>query len=202
LEISLFKPACHTLLMVWKEEVLNGLGFEWVRLGTEEWVLLLLEADDRQPVRGIHSLHVMLLMARQPVFDFKPLLLGVYSPEVQRAVERLIDEGLLKRDYVYEKRRLVEVYSMTPRGEEAARRVVAKVKNSWLLIGDIVLREGSKVLSEIEAVKKTYNGRGVLESLKLILDKMEAAEDMPGLALAEDEVEFVKRLYRSYKMEI
>jgi len=187
--------------MGWKESVLDQLGVNWIRLSPEEWLLLFHAVDGRKPVKGIATHHIAFLMTRQPVFKYKPLLLGVYSPEIHSALNNMLSKGLVKREYSYENRRLIETYSLTQSGEAAARRILEKIKGSWILIGDMVLREGSRVLSELEAVKKTYNGRGIHSSLQLILDKLETVEGLPNLNLTPEETEYIKKLYRSFKME-
>ncbi|MEM1852419.1 MAG: hypothetical protein QXR56_01890, partial [Thermofilaceae archaeon] len=62
-----------------------------------------------------------------------------------------------------------------------------------------MVREGSKVLSELEAMKKTYNGRDITELLKLFLDRIDDPESTFDLWFTRDEIEYLKKVYRYFK---
>lgn len=185
----------------WKEEALGEMDIPWVELAARDWALLFLYTDGQKPVKGEESFHVALFMMRSPPLSFKPLLLSVFSRELHDAIKGLVNEGLVKRDYVYERGRLVEVYTLSPRGAQEASRLLEKLRSSWVLVGGLVAREGSKVVSEVEALKKTYNGRGVTACLKLMLDKLDSPDNVLDAWFEPSEVEYLKKLYRAYRRE-
>jgi len=185
----------------WKEEVLREMDISWIKLAARDWALLLLYTDGQKPVKGEESFHVALFMMRSPPLSFKPLLLSVFSPELHEAIKGLVDEGLVKRDYIYERGKLIEVYTLSPRGVQEASRLVEKLRSSWVLVGGLVAREGSKVISEVEALKKTYNGRGVATCLKLMLDKLDSPDNVLDAWFEPSEIEYLKKLYRAYRRE-
>ncbi|MFZ8854634.1 MAG: hypothetical protein ACO2OQ_00515, partial [Thermofilaceae archaeon] len=63
---------------------------------------------------------------------------------------------------------------LTERGVAEARELTAQLSSSWVVLGGLAVRRGSEVISELEALKKTYNGRSPLELLKLLVSKLEA----------------------------
>ena len=186
----------------WKETALAGMGLNWVKLTPDEWLLLLLHADGQRPVKGEESFHISLFMMQSPPLSFKFLLLSVFSPEVHEALKRLVEKGLVKRDYIYEGGKLIDVYSLSPKGVGESARLLERIKNSWVLVGELVAREGSRVLSEIEALKKTYNGRGVKTYLRLILDKLDSPDGPLDAWFKPSELEYLKKLYRAYRREL
>ncbi|MCC6059617.1 MAG: hypothetical protein LM563_05180, partial [Thermofilum sp.] len=60
------------------------------------------------------------------------------------------------------------------RGVAEARKLTAQLSSSWVVLAGLAVRRGSEVISELEALKKTYNGRSPLELLKLLVSKLEA----------------------------
>ena len=186
----------------WKRELLKSMELKPLRLRPRDWVTLMLYVDGRRPVKGEESFHVGLFMMECPPLSFKPLLLSVFSPELHEALEELVSEGLVKRDYEYEKGKLVETYKLSTRGLYEAEKLMERVRSSWVIVGDLVARRGDRVISELEALKKTYNGRALTEYLKLILDKLESPDSGLDAWLGKREIEFLKKLYRAYRREL
>lgn len=189
----------------WKLDMLREMGVTPVNLRPRDWVLLLLYTGGRNPIKGEESFHLTLFMMQCPPATFKTLLLSVFSPEIHHAVEQLVEEGLIRREYKYEGSKLVEIYSLSPRGAEEASKLVERVGGSYVLIGGTAVRKGDEVLSELEALKKTYNGRRLKEGLRLILDKLGSKVsdfESPLEAFCNpSELDFMKKLFKIYRDE-
>ncbi|MEM0024022.1 MAG: hypothetical protein QXG48_04070 [Thermofilaceae archaeon] len=185
--------------MEWKRDVLNSMGLSLVNLGAKDWVLLILHVGGQSPIKGEEILHTIFFMMQYPPFNFKPLILSVYSNELHQAIEELTEKGLVKREYVFDKGKAVEVLTLTEKGTFEAFKLAEKVEENWIAIGEVMVREGSKVLSELEAMKKTYNGRDITELLKLFLDRIDNPESTFDLWFTKDEIEYMKKVYRSLK---
>ncbi|MEM0042795.1 MAG: hypothetical protein QXF46_01925 [Thermofilaceae archaeon] len=185
--------------MEWKRDVLSAMGLSLVSLSAKDWVLLILHVGGQSPIKGEEILHTIFFMMQYPPFNFRPLILSVYSNELHHAIEELTEMGLVKREYAFEKGRAVEVLALTEKGAFEASKLAEKVGESWISIGGVMVREGSKVLSELEAMKKTYNGRDITELLKLFLDRIDDPESTFDLWFTRDEIEYLKKVYRSFK---
>lgn len=181
--------------MEWKKEVLSEIGVRPINPTPRDWVLLLLHAGDRSPLRGEESLHITFFMMQYPPFNFKPLILSVYSSELHKALEELMAEGLVERSYSFERGRSVELLILTAKGAAEAASLAERVKGSWVVVGEVMIREGTEVLSELEALKKTYNGKEIADWMKLFLERIERADTTFDLWFAKDEMEYMKRLY-------
>ncbi|MEM1509511.1 MAG: hypothetical protein QW291_07625 [Thermofilaceae archaeon] len=189
----------------WKLDMLKEMGVTPINLRPRDWVLLLLHVGGRNPIKGEESFHTTLFMMQCPPVVFKTLLLSVFSPEIHQAIEHLIEEGLIKREYKYEGSKLIEIYSLSPLGVEEASRLAEKASGSYMFIGGAAIRKGDDVLSELEALKKTYNGRGLKEGLKLILDKLGSKVsdfESPLEAFCDSsELDYMKKLFKIYREE-
>lgn len=190
------------LTMEWKKEILNSMGLSLININAKDWVLLILQVNGQSPIRGEEILHTIFFMMQYPPFNFKPLILSVYSEEVHQALEELTERGLVKREFSFDKGRAVEVLTLTEKGASEAARLAEKVREKWIVVGNIIVREGSKILSELETMKKTYNGRDITELLKLFLDRIDNPESIFDLWFSKDEIEYMKKIYRSLKRTI
>ena len=185
--------------MEWKKQILEQIGLASTTLTARDWILLMLLADDRRPMVGEESLHIAFFMMQVPPFSFKPLLFSVYSSELHRALEELMEEGLVRRSVSFERGRAVESIALTDKGALEAYSLAEKVRKTWVLVGELVIREGSKILGELEALKKTYNGKDLNEWIKLFLDRIDNPESLFDLWFSKDEIEYMKKIYSQFK---
>lgn len=183
----------------WKYEIAKESGLTLLDLKPRDWVLLLLHADGQSPVKGEESFHAMLFMMAVSPVSFKPLLLSFFSPELHAAIRELVDEGLVKAVNEERGRAEYELYKLSEKGLVEAAKLADKVKRSWVSIGGVVLREGSKVLSELEALKKTYNGKDAVEWLDAVLKKIDSQDNILEKIFNETEMEFLRKIYKRLK---
>ena len=110
------------------------------RLSLEDWVLaLLLHAGGR--VRGKTRVHKALFLVKKEVGEglvparFVPHRYGPWSRDVERALERLVEEGLVERSVEDG----AEVYRLTRRGRERAEKILSALSETphWSDIDEI-----------------------------------------------------------------
>lgn len=180
----------------WKLEVMKGIGLPAMRLKPREWALLLLYADGQSPVRGEECFHMTFFMMQVPPVSFKPLLLSFFSPELHGAIRELVEEGLVKA--VADESAGTELYRLTERGLAEAAKLVEEVKHSWVFVGSVLAREGSKVLGELDALKKTYNGKDLAEWVDLLIKKIDSQENILERVFDGDEISYLKKIFKQY----
>jgi DNA-binding PadR family transcriptional regulator len=183
----------------WKYEVAKEMRVPLLSLEPREWALLLLYADGQSPIKGEECFHTTYSMMAVPPFSFKPLLLSFFSPELHSAIKGLVSEGLVRVVNEGKAGAEYKLYKLSEKGLVEAARLADRVKSSWVSIGEVIFREGSKVLGEIEALKKTYNGKNVSEWLDLILKKMDSQDNIFEKFFSESEIEFLRNIYKSFK---
>jgi len=178
----------------WKASVLSEMGIPALTLSPQEWVLLLLLADGGRPMMGELDLHLAFFMMQVTPFRFElrvePELFYVHSSELSRALEELAAKGLVRREASQE----AELISLTERGLLEARSLAERVRRGWVFVDDVVVKEGSKVLSDLEALKKTYNGKSVYEWMKIIVDKVSSPESPFDQRFTSEEIESMKKI--------
>ncbi len=180
----------------WKLEIVKSIGLPTLRLGPREWALLLLYADGQSPVRGEESFHMTFFMMQVPPVSFKPLLLSFFSPELHDAISGLVEEGLVK--VVSGESGEPELYRLTERGLSEAAKLAESLKRSWVFVGSALVREGSKVLSELEALKKTYNGKDLIEWIDLLIKKIDSQENLLERFFDRNEILYIRKIYEQH----
>jgi len=110
---------------------------------------------------------------------------------VSEGLVKVVNEGKAGADY--------KLFRLSEKGVVEAARLADRVKSSWVSIGEVIFREGSKVLGEIEALKKTYNGKNISEWLDLVLKKIDSQDNILEKFFSESEIEFLRGIYRSFK---
>jgi len=180
----------------WKLELMKSVELPALRLRPREWALLLLYADGQSPVRGEEGFHVTFFMMQVPPVSFKPLLLSFYSPELHSAIRELVEEGLVK--VTGGERTGTELYRLTERGLLEAVKLAENVRRSWVFVGSVLVREGSKILSELDALKKTYNGKNLIEWVDMLVKKIGSQENVLERVFSEDEMSYLKKIYEQY----
>lgn len=186
----------------WKLSVMKKIGLTPISLSARDWALLLLYAGGQAPVRGEEHFHTTLFMMQCSPLSFKTLLLSVFSPELHEAIEELVVENLVERSHEREGGRFAEVYKLSQKGSLEARRLAETVKESWVLVDNIVTRQGKEILEELEALKKTYNGKGLVEWMRIFFEKLETPDNFIESRFSKGEVEYFKKLYKLYKSSI
>ncbi|QOJ79542.1 hypothetical protein IG193_03535 [Infirmifilum lucidum] len=168
----------------WQLELSKKIGLTPVYTPShEDFVLLLLYLDGRTPLYGEEALHVILFLYPYVPLSSSPSIFLPFSPDLEKSLISLKDRGLIEEKTEFRGGRHVNTIRLTDRGVAEARKVFSEFSNSWILVHGFVLRKGSEVISELEALKKTYNDKSPLELLKVIASKVESEGDA-----------FVKRL--------
>lgn len=159
----------------WKFEVLNQLNLTpFHELGLRDLVLLFLLSDGRSPVLGEEVIHLCFFLYPYVDTPLSPSLILPRLSEVDKVLDSLESEGLIERRTEFIKGRYALVIRLTERGVAEARKVYGQITGSWVVLRGMAVRKGVEVLSELEALKKSYNGRSPFELLKLLVSKLEA----------------------------
>lgn len=185
----------------WKKIVVRQLGLSLLDLKPEDWIVLLLAADGYSPISGEESMHTCFFLYSLCPFNFKTLLITVYSSDLHRALSNLIERGIVKRSMEYVDGDFREVFKLTDDGRVLADSLKLKLSRSWVFVNNIVLRRGDSIMEELASLKRTYNERKPSTLLKLILNNVESSESILELRLSEDEVDYLKKVYKYYQRE-
>jgi len=153
----------------WKVDVLKQANLvPWSLVGLKELTLLFLAADGRSPVSE-EVIHMCLFLYPYVEARLSPSILFPRLEELDKILDDLHMQGLIERGGEEKG----SVIRLTEKGAAEARKLARQLADSWVLLGGFVVRKGSEVLGELEAMKKAYNGRGPLELLKLLASKLE-----------------------------
>jgi len=151
----------------------------YIEVGSEEWPLVLLALDNYSPIRGTARFHMICCLYHYLGYKYEGLICGPFSYELDNALRRLNEEYLIRiRMGINSFRTPVKVYELTEAGKIRANRIIAKIRRNNILLEKIVIRRGSEVLSELEAIKKTYKDKPLLFILNRIL-KLYEGESYP-----------------------
>ena len=162
----------------WRLSILERMGLRQVhKPSLEEWVLLLLYLDGKKPVYGMETLHYIFFIYPYVDARFSTLLFAPYSPELEKSVLNLERERLIDRRAEFLNGRITTAFFLTNKGAERAKKTFFKFRESWLLLKGFIVRKGEDVVNELEALKKTYNGKSLLELLRLLASKVEAERE-------------------------
>lgn len=162
----------------WKAELLKQVNLNPFReVGLRDLVLLFLLSDGRSPVFGEEIIHLCLFLYPYVDAPLSPSLIFPRLSEVDKVLESLEAEGFIERKTEFTRGRYTAVVRLTERGVVEARKLYGQLQDSWVVLRGVAVRRGVDVLGELEALKKTYNGRGPLELLKLLITKLEAEGD-------------------------
>jgi len=153
----------------------------------EELLLLLLALDNNKPIKGILRLHYMCFLYHYFGFKFVFGPCGPYSIELMDALKKLIDNGLV-RVYISLGLRgnLVKTFSLTDYGRRIAAATLDRIRRHNILLENVVIRKGSEVVSEIEAIKKTYYDKSLTFILLRILQLVK--KEWPYWIEADDRI--------------
>lgn len=184
----------------WKLETLRNMEINCLELSEEEWVILLLAVDGFSPIVGEEVFHTCFFLYPYTSFNFKPLLLSVYAQEISEAIDRLKEKGLLKLDFDYSGIALREVFKLTNEGRTVAEKIIKSVKKGWIIFRHVLIRKGNKVVEDLTALKKTYNGRGPAELLRLMLSQLNSTNNIFTVRLNNKELSYLKKVYKAYKV--
>lgn len=143
---------------------------KYIRPRKEELLLLLLTLNNNKPIKGILRLHYMCFLYHYFGFKFIFGPCGPYSIELMNMLKNLINNGLV-RVYIAldSKGNLVKTFSLTDYGRRVAAATLDRIRRHNVLLEDVVVRKGSEVVSEIEAIKKTYYNKPLTFILLRIL---------------------------------
>lgn len=162
----------------WRIETAIKLGLAPVYTpAVEDFVLLFLYADGRSPVYGEEILHAALFLYPYIPLKLSPSVFLPLSSDIENSLQTLKEKGLVEERREYRSGGHVVSLRLTDKGVAEAKRLFSAFSGGWVLLNGFVLRRGSEVISEIEALKKTYNGRSALELLKLLAAKLESEGD-------------------------
>ncbi len=149
---------------------------KYITLGKDELLLLLLGLDNYSPIKGVLRLQFMCFLYHYFGFKFTFGPCGPYSIELMETLERLIREGFV-RVYISldSEGNLVKAFSLTEKGRIKAAYLIDYVRRNNVLLEGVAIRPGSDVISELEAIKRTYNDKSLsfmlMKVLRLIKDE-------------------------------
>jgi len=145
----------------------------YIRPRKEELLLLLFTLDNNRPIKGLLRLHYICFLYHYFGFKFIFGPCGPYSVELMETLKSLIDNGLV-RVYISldPKGNLVKTFSLTDQGRRVAATTLDRVRRHNVLLENVVVRRGSEVVSEIEAIKRTYHDKPLTFILLRILRLM------------------------------
>ncbi|MEM0222953.1 MAG: hypothetical protein QXS92_02340 [Thermofilum sp.] len=162
----------------WKAELLKRLNLDpFHEIGPRELVLLFLLSDGRSPVVGEEVIHLCFFLYPYVDTPLSPSIILPRLSEIDRTLEALEAEGLVERRTEFVRGRYASVIRLTERGTAEAKKLQGQVQSSWIILRGMAVRRGVEILGELEALKKTYNGRSPLELLGLLVSKLEAEGD-------------------------
>jgi len=148
----------------------------YVRPTKEELLLVLLALDNYRPIKGVLRLQFMCFMYHYFGFKFVFGPCGPYSLELMESLQRLISEGLVKVYVSLDSGgSVVKTFSLTDRGRRVAAAALDRIRSNNVLLEGVVVRRGSDVVSEMEAIKRTYYDKPptfmLLRILRMIKDE-------------------------------
>lgn len=149
---------------------------KYINLDKDELLLILLALDNYAPIKGILRLQYMCFLYHYLGFRFIFGPCGPYSIELMKTLNKLISEGFVKVYISLDKEgNLVKTFSLTYKGRSKAAYLIDYVRRNNILLENVVIRPGSDVISEMEAIKRTYNDKSIafilLKVLRLIKDE-------------------------------
>jgi len=184
------------LIQQWKREVLEKMGIEWVELSDREWLILLLGIDGKSPIVGEHVFHTIFFLYPLSPFDVKPLFVVPYSPDIAKLIAELRKQGVVERRLEVVKNELVDVYSLTTQGATQFAELLRKLRGRWVLLDGLVAKPAERLIEELEALKRTYNGKSPKSILRLLLNKVRSEDTVVTARIGKDAVEYLKTLIR------
>ncbi len=140
----------------------------------DDFLLLFLYLDGRTPFYGEETLHLCFFLYPYVSVKASPSVFLPFSQEIEDAILRLRAKDLVEEGKDFRGGRYVSMLKLSDIGVSEARKVFSTFANSWILLNGFVLRRGSEVLSELEALKKTYNGKSPLELLRVMALKIDS----------------------------
>jgi DNA-binding PadR family transcriptional regulator len=173
----------------WKSEVL-----EYIKLGKmyepkpEDFVLLLAYLDGKSPIYGDEVLHFIVAIYPYVEVSLSPSFFLPFSAEVERTLKNLLDRKLVARTKQLYRGSERNIIKITEEGVDDARRLLKLFSDNWLLLRKTVVRPGLEVVNELEALKKTYNGKSVSELMRVLATKIgtEGTQFISHLATGSD----------------
>ncbi|RLE60528.1 MAG: hypothetical protein DRJ35_03050 [Thermoprotei archaeon] len=184
----------------WKHEIIDRMEMKLCEISRREWILLLLGVDGGQPIVNEYTFHVIFYIYSFSPFDVKPLIATVFSKDIHNTIRELINDGIVERRYSYDAHGSKEVYSLSIIGEKTVEKLISRVKKSWVLINNIVVRKGETILDELVSLKRTYNDRDPKTILKLLLNYIKSESSSINLRFEEDELRYLKKIAENIKV--
>ncbi len=134
-----------------------------------DWILAFL-AHNGGEVRGKTRIHKALFLVKQEVREdlvqarFVPSRLGPWSMDVERALKRLVDEGLVEKRVEDG----TEVYRLTREGTERARKILSVLREAphWSDINEIFKMAGRAPLWALLGYIYTFYPQWAINSEK------------------------------------
>ena len=139
------------------------LNINYVIINDFEWPLILLALDGYSPIPGRVRIHMICFIYHHMGFNFIPGFFGPYSPELDKAIDEGIARGLIDTYYVPLKYgRSIKNYSLTIDGRRVANAIVSKIRDRYVLLDNVAFIKGKEILSDLEAIKRTYREKPLL----------------------------------------
>ncbi|RLE59918.1 MAG: hypothetical protein DRJ35_04635 [Thermoprotei archaeon] len=171
----------------WKRDQLKNMGIKEIYEPTlEEWILLTLYLDGKKPIYGLEVLQFIFFMYPYVNARFTPLFFAPYSPDIEKVLVELEQKGLVDRRTEFINGRISPAIYLTTKGEYRSKNLFKKLHSGWIVSKGFVIRIGTEILQELEALKKTYNGKSLVELLQLLASKIEAERENVFLNLPGD----------------
>ncbi|RLG70574.1 MAG: hypothetical protein DRO04_01655 [Candidatus Iainarchaeum archaeon] len=128
-----------------------------IRLRPIDSVLLLLAVNKGQPIDGTPKIHYLLFIYEILDIDFEPGLLGPYSKSIEEAILELQRRGLIKvlKEKGYRR------YVLTQRGVEEAKRLIEKLRNSYVEMRNSLIMKGDEVIRDLKILKKKAGEKSI-----------------------------------------
>ena len=174
---------------------------------SEDFILLLLYLDGRTPLYGEEALHLCFFLYPYVSATPSPTIFLPSAVEVENGISTLKSKGLVEEGKEFKSGRYVSVLRLSDTGVAEARKVFSTFASSWVVLHGFVFRRGSEIISELEALKKTYNNRTPLELIKLLAMKIDSEGEafVKRLGLQNERrekliVDFARQLYRELKL--
>lgn len=190
----------------WKKEQLKDMGVSEVyEPELEEWILLVLYLDGKKPIYGPEVLHFLFFMYPYVDARFVPMLFAPYSPDIEKALAALEQKGLVDRRTELINGRVTASIHLSLKGELRSKNLAKRLERGWIASRGFVVRKGADILQELEAIKKTYNGKSLIELLQLLASKIEAEKEnvllnLPGSS--GDIVDVVVKYARDFQRDL
>ncbi|RLE81415.1 MAG: hypothetical protein DRJ51_03865 [Thermoprotei archaeon] len=136
------------------------------------WLLIFLALNKYSPVEDYARIHLIFFLYDLLGFEFDYGPMGPYSREVENALIALQQRGFIKVIKQGTKR----IYRLTDSGAREAYKVIYKIKNSYILLNNVLIVKGENVLRDLKKFKLSYGEKPLLYLLSKCLDRMKGGK--------------------------